>query len=1283
MAPTARPSLNGVQWDNIKQAEICEALGIDETEYTQATAAILPAVNINAIRLNDQAKALELANAIQHLDTSFNGRIATQPQAGVTTATMRMIRNLRNYRKRHVSSAPAASSYGGPTTTYLASTVPPTTLVPPTNATISREDFKMPSLEKTFLEAAFTPSADLGGEGRSVDQGFRRLKAVMSRGGERWEGENIDASNINFAKCMTNFAKMCHKSSVPEDFKLFWTHPIEGEQICFDQQSFEAAILTLQATISDSNNVISFILRSKDDVPPEVGHEATPPPASQTSDEKKRAEAKVREAAAVKEKAEQVKRKARDEEAKKKRREVERKEREALNEQEAEEVARRKLEEDKKNKKKNGGAGKAKVRSSTVEGSGMIDLTEDEHQDEAQPQNARRRMPILTIFNPSTIAELRKEKPWTRDLEDGVVEEIMERFQERAMWMKERRYMWRAEPTEKDYIRLTMGSRSASARPDIINAVYEQIDSLCKGVQAATLEDDDDEVDHTVGAELVKQHLATLERTGEDSCEEAREFWKMDKEVWNMHDAGRTFVGMRDNIVLRNYQLLAVYILLKWGHGIQKGGFLSDDMGLGKTIQGLGAFFVQLLITDNVDEVRVDAGTMVTRHLPQGGQADDARCPVEESDVWEYPFPCICREHAITRRRMNANRGAGLVVAPNSITTSWYNEAKSKFDLEVLDAYVYMAVNSKGPWSTASTKHARQMTVADAKFIQLGQTTPERRKGLHPYAHRRLFITAFSSFGAKIRNEKNVGMGTKPEMTHRFGHPDPLNPTLRKKGWYPTGYIIDDKHLDIRFGFMVYDELHKNAGIQTGLMKELPNCLHDQSISIFLSGTIIDNDLHVPVGALRILQRHYSNATNYPMDFDLVRQVAASALTRVPKLAQFFWTVVSANATVLGKLTVLRRDKKEVTDKTFLAEVKRAQDGIRDMLVSYVLRRTGATPWLDDMPAVLMPANLHYDVKLPLTMPGSDYMSSASNNTAEMRARRIQGLMDSCNSQQAAKRKRDKRIAEGKKSKDTREIANDPLEDFNPKSSNLARIASSFPALLDFFGVRDPSTPDIPMGATEREPKDWNMKLVDAVIDSETAMKADDQQPQHPWLNLIPRWAEDSPKTMWAEGYMEGIDRIAGGDGEKWLIFCHHIGTATILYNYLRYEQGWKGVCLVHSRVPDEQRSILVEAFQGNPPGPGDTKLKRPLTNDCRIIITTFALMGVGFNCTAAYRTILFEPGQTPKEEKQAASRTNRTNQPEPTTYSHRCYCPDSAAENYLVNHNAARTVLSSELVGK
>ncbi|KAK4899570.1 hypothetical protein LTR27_003303 [Elasticomyces elasticus] len=310
-------------------------------------------------------------------------------------------------------------------------------------------------------------------------------------------------------------------------------------------------------------------------------------------------------------------------------------------------------------------------------------------------------------------------------------------------------------------------------------------------------------------------------------------------------------------------------------------------------------------------------------------------------------------------------------------------------------------------------------------------------------------------------------------------------------------------------------------------------------------------------------------------------------------------------------------------------------------------------------------------------------MSSTSNNTSEMRARRIQGLMDSCNSQQAAKRKRDNRRAQGKKVIDTRVIAEDPLAAFNPKSSNLARVASSFPALLDFFGVRDPSTPDIPMGATEREPKDWSMKLVDAVIDSEAAMTADEEEPSHPWLQLIQRWAEDSPKTMWLEGYMDQIDRMAGGDGEKWLIFCHHIGTATILSNYLRYKRGVKGVCLVHAGVVDEQRSILVEAFQGNPPGPGDTKLKRPLTNDCRIIITTFALMGVGFNCTAAYRTILFEPGQTPKEEKQATSRTNRTNQPEPTTYSHRTYCPDSAAENYLVNHNAARTVLSSELVGK
>ncbi|KAK3628007.1 hypothetical protein LTR56_018870 [Elasticomyces elasticus] len=156
---------------------------------------------------------------------------------------------------------------------------------------------------------------------------------------------------------------------------------------CYEKHDQELLQLQKEATLSDSNNTISFVLRSKDYVT--AGSRNDLAQAHET-----KVEAKVRE-------AEQVKRKARDEEAKKKRREVERREREKRKEIEADKIARRKLEEEKKNKKKKRGASEAKVSRYTEGGFVTTDFRVDEHLNEVQPQNARRRMPILTIFNPN------------------------------------------------------------------------------------------------------------------------------------------------------------------------------------------------------------------------------------------------------------------------------------------------------------------------------------------------------------------------------------------------------------------------------------------------------------------------------------------------------------------------------------------------------------------------------------------------------------------------------------------------------------------------------------------------------------------------------------------------------------------------------------------------------------------------------------------------------------------------------------------------------------------
>ncbi|KAK3638013.1 hypothetical protein LTR22_017975 [Elasticomyces elasticus] len=56
-----------VAWvGDITTADICEALGIDEAEFTQAKAAILPTVNGNATRSHEHKVAHKLADAILH-----------------------------------------------------------------------------------------------------------------------------------------------------------------------------------------------------------------------------------------------------------------------------------------------------------------------------------------------------------------------------------------------------------------------------------------------------------------------------------------------------------------------------------------------------------------------------------------------------------------------------------------------------------------------------------------------------------------------------------------------------------------------------------------------------------------------------------------------------------------------------------------------------------------------------------------------------------------------------------------------------------------------------------------------------------------------------------------------------------------------------------------------------------------------------------------------------------------------------------------------------------------
>ncbi|KAK5769605.1 hypothetical protein LTS12_000055 [Elasticomyces elasticus] len=1256
MAPIKMPPINGVAFDDLKPPDLYDALGISASQFDQAKATVLLAVDLDKTRLENHERVLEETDIIQRLKTVFPGQLDIMDVGDVRTAVRSIINAFRNNRTRSQrlqASAKGTSTQGGGDTVY--STNPPTTVAPLANARLPREKFEMPSLERTKLEVEFTPMSALD-QGDEAEPDWETCHIAMSKGYEQWKGENMDVSNLSFDKCKAGLVRQCHRGQNPDDFRLFWTHPeadVVGQE-CFDQASFQAAVLTLQTTLTPSNDVIRFVLR----------HKAVTM-STQIALGKSRAEAEA--AARARRELEDAEKAKRDlEDAEKAKRDLEEKEKvkrrtEALAKkkradeateranrakekpatgQEAMEIKRRELEEAEKVKKasaaaasKPKGAGTTKVNPNATGGTELdpntIDLTEDENEGEKRTGPERRPMPTLTIYDPEDMEDLCKNEPWVRLLPTSIGHDILDRFRKRAQWMRERPYMWMGPPKEKEYVASSMAARTLNATPNIVDAAYEEIASLTKKAEALSLDDmgedegGDDAIAPSAGAKLIKKHLAKLGRTDDELCEEAREFWKMKEDVWHMSQGGRTFVGLKDDVVLKNYQLLAIYILIKWGQGYQGGGFLSDDMGLGKTIQALAVFFTQLLISDNYDEVQKDRQSENPRHLPADEQDEHSTCPVEDSEEWEYPFPCICREHAITHQTMNFHNGAGLVIAPHGITRSWYTEAITKFDLKVLNAYVRIAVNGKGDWTRAPTERVQALSEKDAKYLRYSKDFTD---GVHPEAHRRLIICNVSTWQTLIVDAPYIGWTMKVKRETYSTYPDPLRP---KKAVQAIRDVVPRKMVKANkvrliFGSLTLDELHKCAKKETNLMKTVPDFMASWAYFVWLSGTLIDNDLHVPVGALRVMQRSLTNgALQYPAgDFKKFGELAKGAKNKFPPIKDVHYPTYVKHANILAKKTENDRLGTQDRSRVFREKYRAAQNGLKEMLYAYVIRRTSATPWLDGKPAVSMPANIHYDVRLPLVMPGLP--SPSINNTEDMRARRIQGLLDSIQTNKA--KARAKREAEEKGEPDPGWT--DPLEGRNPKSNFFARVASSFPALLDFFDC------------------------------------------------------EDSPKVAWAQGLIEMLDQRAGPPGAHVMIFCGHIGSATFLYEHFRYHLGWDGVCLVHADVKEEQRSALVSAFQGYPPTDDQPELKFPLLNNVRMIITTYELMGVGYTCTAANNTIMFEPAQTPKEEKQASGRTCRTNQKEPVCYSYREYSEMSPVEADLIALTHARSATSGPLVG-
>ncbi|KAK3656164.1 hypothetical protein LTR22_009871 [Elasticomyces elasticus] len=140
-------------------------------------------------------------------------------------------------------------------------------------------------------------------------------------------------------------------------------------------------------------------------------------------------------------------------------------------------------------------ASKPNVAGGTELDPNTIDLTDDENEGEKQTSLERRPTPTLKIYDLRNMDE-------TRNLQPEVFFQISLIPQARRFWS---------------------GSVSVRSGCESVNCPLNQDDM-------GEDEDGYDEITPSAGANLVKKHLAKPRRTDDELCEEAREFWEMEKD---------------------------------------------------------------------------------------------------------------------------------------------------------------------------------------------------------------------------------------------------------------------------------------------------------------------------------------------------------------------------------------------------------------------------------------------------------------------------------------------------------------------------------------------------------------------------------------------------------------------------------------------------------------------------------------------------------------------------------------------------------------------------------
>ncbi|KAK3634567.1 hypothetical protein LTR56_011011 [Elasticomyces elasticus] len=1001
---------------------------------------------------------------------------------------------------------------------------------------------------------------------------------------------------------------------------------------------------------------------------------------------------------------------------------------------------------------------------------------------------------------------------WAKALDADIQEAILQKYMTRKRLMQQWPGCYVYAPDPRDYGAVDPHAVADDIRPVYPDACYEKEPSLCKGFKALDIGEREGEGEEGIDGEdssenekdresrrqiarmnslahdIVKDHIQSLEHVTTKLNEEARQFWKVPREIWEIGQAGIGFYGLStesEDLVVKNYQLLAIYIMLKRGNKGQRGSFLCDDVGLGKTLQALSVVVLQILANMAWLEVEEDrAAGCPLGHFPdiRTDLSEDV-CPVEARGDWPYPFPCMCDHHSLTFKMLPERLGATIICTPDGgIAQQWVREILDKFDVDLLNIRIKMVINGPHAWTTTPHPRVHDLTTknhrmlhgesipnplpenfdADGHGIELnteGKTVDRfsRTKAVRG-SDRIIVVTTVTAFRGHLLKQEGITFKQK-SITRRKRKPRTGTPS-RPDIEYITEFVrmqVTDRY-PLLFGRSIYDELHRTYRISSTFMSLIFEMMPSWGSSIWLTATLIDNEPTVPLGPLRVMQRHWSTESEIISGDEKYFRVQKGKSPDA--LIPFWWWTLKKdmanikNATRSKAFNVKTGDSNEKAEAKFQA----SKSAVQMMLMYYMIQRTPSTIWLDGTPAVRMPVNIHHDVKLPIVHTGG--LPDLSNRKMQKRKRQLQWLFELCKSRAQREASYKKQLLgagmevpsgdivvgsranslaskmgnlgndgsvepTGDEEEDETDETNDNI--FGPSGmdedmpegigegtetgagagagvgdgdeekekppkvlDSLARAASSFPGLLDIYHIPDPADGPIDTNEATREAGEKfndriarNITLTEKAMPQKRGVEKRDGRPKHVWIDEVKDLVEDSPKGEWLTAYIEAVDaasKKAGKEKEGMLVFSFHASVVGALYLYYKYEKGWDDVAFLNAETTHNERSAVIRAFQN--PADMDAKkdIKWPLPKNPRIIFSTYKILGVGYTLTRAYRSVLFDPPNTRKEETQAIGRTNRTNQKSPFTVTIRTWSAQSPIEAYLVKMSSVRTEVSSNL---